>query len=892
MRNGSGMGGKRRQMAGPDTGGGGARTTTEAARGRKGFRLTGRDRAIVAFAGRQRAVEARQVAERFQMDLANTYRRSARLVAEGLLEHRRVLHGAPGVYMATRAGLDWASLRLPVARIDLATYAHDVEAVWLAIELEREFTADRVLTERELRSREMSAAWAAHRGGAPVEPRYAVPLNPNGGPRGLHFPDLVVEGGGPRGGLLAIELERTAKGASRLRRIIAAYRDGLHVEQVRYYASDGTLPALERSIAEERGNHVAQVFDLRPWRPRSAVPALVPWLLAAGSQSADEPSRRIEPVPLQDLGERLAPVAASFAGALAVTVVAIYLACRWSRLRWTWAIALGAMLTAVSAALAPVPLAGALGAAVGGAVVACTLWDEERKDERRGGRRRRRARSKRGPVEMWIAARSRRRVRRGPLGAIDLDGARLWPRWWRRGPARIALGEDLVQRRPVWLAFDQLAKHLLILGATGGGKSNSLLWIVTRAIRAGYGSLVLDMKGDPALRERLMVEAGLCRRPFYLWRIEGGGQLYNPLAAGDSTARRDRLTASQTFSEDYYRGLFSAHAKVVLDALASSGRDVTLDAVAAFWDPGDLKGLVRAVDDRTVAEAIARYCERLPRGQLEHIASLRTRISEVTDTTAGEWLRAGRSAAEEIDLRDVLRRRAVVVFSVNSDSYPGAAATIGNLVLQDLVGAVGEFRQERISVRSVVAVDEFGALSGEQLGRLLSTARDVGLPMVLAGQDLAQLRRVSEHFEAEVKANVSALIAHRQSEPDSAEQIARICGTEEVIQQTQQINRLRSPLLFGEPDHATGVGSEHYERDFRVPPDAIKELSNGEAVVRAWNPADVHVVRMYRCETAQEAAALGTVSGEDGRRRRATVAEVARAAERLRLASVVSESAP
>lgn len=853
-------------------------------RGRGGCRLTVRDKAIVAFAGRQRGVEARQVAERFEMDLANAYRRSARLVEAGLLEHRHVLHGLPGVYMATRAGLDWAGLGLPVARIDLATYAHDLEAVWLALALEREFTADAVLTERELRSRDMSAAWVAYRSGGPLAPRYAVALNSNGGPRGLHFPDLVVDGGGPRGGLLAVELERTPKGAARRRRIVAAYRDGLHVDQVRYYAAPDTARALERTIADERANQVAPVFDLRPWRPRSTALVFGPWLVAAGPDRGHGDSRGAEPMPLEDLIERLTPPAASFVGALGATVFAVYLACRWSRLRWTWAVPVGAVLTAAAAALAPIPLAGALGAAFGSVVVAGALWDEERKDERRGGRRRRRARSKRGPLEMAAATLERGSARRGALGAVNLEGPRLWPRWWRRGGPRIALGEELVKRRPVWLAFDQLAKHLLILGATGGGKSNSLLWIATRSVRAGYGAIVLDMKGDPGVRERLMVEAGLCGRPFYLWRIEGAGQHYNPLKLGDSTARRDRLTASQIFSEDYYRGLFSAHAKAVLDALAHAGREVTLEAVAELWDPGELKALVRAVDDRAAAEAIVRYCERLPRGQLEHIASLRTRITEVTDTTAGEWLRAGSSAAEEIDIREVLERRAVVVFSINSDSYPGAAATIGNLVLQDLVGVVGELRQSRRKAQSVVAIDEFGALSGEQLGRLLSTARDVGLPTMLAGQDLAQLRRVSEHFEAEVKANISALIAHRQSEPDSADQIARICGTEEVVQQTQQIDRPRSSLLSGDPDHATGVGSEHHERDFRVAPDAIKDLSNGEAVVRTWNPAGVQVVRIYRCETAEEAAALGTVRDPGGSSRRATVAEMSGIAERLRLA--------
>jgi energy-coupling factor transporter ATP-binding protein EcfA2 len=453
----------------------------------------------------------------------------------------------------------------------------------------------------------------------------------------------------------------------------------------------------------------------------------------------------------------------------------------------------------------------------------------------------------------------RRRVTSGPFGAIDLRPRRRRRPWQRSGP-RMALGIKGISGRPVWLSFAQLGKHVLILGATGSGKSNTLVWMASRAIRAGHGAVLLDMKGDPELRERLAVEAGLNGRPFYVWQIEAGGQRYNPLKAGDTTAKRDRLTASQMFSEDYYRGLFSTHSKIVLGALEAAGRETTIAALREFWDPQDLKGLTRAIDDEDARDALANECERLTRQQAEHVVSLRARLAEVADTTAGESLRAGTSEADEIDLRRALERRAIVVFSVNSDVYPGAAATIGNLVLQDLVGVVGGLRQARIKAQSVLAVDEFGALSGDQLGRLFSTARDVGLPTLLAGQDLAQLRRVSPHFEAEVKANVSALIAHRQSEPDSAEQIARMCGTEEVVAQTRQVDHRRWPGSNGQTGHETGVGSQHHERQFRVQPDAIKDLDTGEAVVRLWNPGSVQIARMYRCETSDEATALATVT--------------------------------
>jgi hypothetical protein len=124
---------------------------------RRGFRVTGRDLAMVRWLGRQRFAEAGQVARRFGMDERNTYRRLRGLVALGPLDHQRVLHGQPGVYLATREGLAAVGLRLPAPRVDLRTYAHDLGAAGLAIELEREFGAEAIVMERELRSLDTNA---------------------------------------------------------------------------------------------------------------------------------------------------------------------------------------------------------------------------------------------------------------------------------------------------------------------------------------------------------------------------------------------------------------------------------------------------------------------------------------------------------------------------------------------------------------------------------------------------------------------------------------------------------------------------------------------------------------------------------------------------------------
>jgi hypothetical protein len=101
-----------------------------------------------------------------------------------------------------------------------------VELSSLVVELEREFESERVTTEREARAADTSL------GTAPAEQqRFAVQLTgahgqiqlTPAGHRRLHFPDYAVVEAPSQSAerVLAVELERTAKGRTRLRRILA-----------------------------------------------------------------------------------------------------------------------------------------------------------------------------------------------------------------------------------------------------------------------------------------------------------------------------------------------------------------------------------------------------------------------------------------------------------------------------------------------------------------------------------------------------------------------------------------------------------------------------------------------------------------------------------------------
>lgn len=220
--------------------------------------VTVRDQAILGWLARNRFATARQVQRGWELSKRMAYRRLARMQELGLLQHRKVFHGEPGVYLPTRAGLRVAGVDLPSSTVDLATYRHSVALVSLGLDLEPE--ADALVTEREIRHADGGVRERA-------DLRYAVHLSGDGtshhGTR-LHIPDLVLVH--DDGELEAVELELTPKRTRRLRSIIRAFVRARHLRRgVTYYTPKDNVARLVRGVAREL--EAEDVVTVRSWEP-------------------------------------------------------------------------------------------------------------------------------------------------------------------------------------------------------------------------------------------------------------------------------------------------------------------------------------------------------------------------------------------------------------------------------------------------------------------------------------------------------------------------------------------------------------------------------------------------------------------------------------------------
>jgi hypothetical protein len=84
--------------------------------------------------------------------------------------------------------------------------------------------------------------------------------------------------------------------------------------------------------------------------------------------------------------------------------------------------------------------------------------------------------------------------------------------------------------------------------------------------------------------------------------------------------------------------------------------------------------------------------------------------------------------------------------------------------------------------------------------------------------------------------NIEFAVIHREADPDSAERLARMAGTEPTWVTTRQVG-VKAESIFQRPP-----GTRTPDRDFIVNPDAFKRLRPGEAVLitpTAKPPAEI-----------------------------------------------------
>ncbi len=430
-------------------------------------------------------------------------------------------------------------------------------------------------------------------------------------------------------------------------------------------------------------------------------------------------------------------------------------------LHWSWL--LGATLVApwlrpMLGGCLTVVLAASLGALLRG-----RRWQREDLDA--GADLARAAKLRVGPVDVLLSA----------INALALR--------WRRatGASGWFRAEQLIIGRArrgrlvsIPLGGARGGTHALLVGATGSGKTVTQTWIATRAVERGMGAIVIDPKGDHAMREAMMRVAQRVDRELIEWTPQGPCT-YNPFARGSDTEVADKVLAGERFTEPHYLRQAQRFLGHVVRALRASGIETSLSTIAANLEPGALEVLTRNLPESS-ARVVYAYLDSLTPRQLSDVAGVRDRLSILAESDLARWLESGDASARRFDLFEAVQEHAIVYFDLEADRRPLLTQMLGAAIVQDLQTTVASGRA--CAHPTVVVIDEFSALAAEQVVRLFGRARSAGFSLVLGTQELADLRLPGrEALLEQVLGNLAVLLAHRQVVPASAELICKLAGT-------------------------------------------------------------------------------------------------------------------
>lgn len=324
-------------------------------------------------------------------------------------------------------------------------------------------------------------------------------------------------------------------------------------------------------------------------------------------------------------------------------------------------------------------------------------------------------------------------------------------------PARryLFLGNQVEGGAPFVVPAVRANPHVWVMGGAGTGKSALVLApLVVQLLQNRVGSVaVFDPKPDKALFESCRLTAAGLGLPFRHVCITPGMSSYSfpPLlqthfAQQTLTARAETLVQALNldYGVQYGAAYYTAMVETfVRNVLARFPAVRSPEGLAELFDrPDQLRGLV---DAKTWDDS-------------NHVRSIFAKLAGVTslNLTPGTPGVDPRAVAAAVDLIDLFRERQVAYFALDSAQLRTTTRSVIGLGFYNLLAAAafaGRYLPPHAKVPVACVIDEAQEIVAPNLEILLDQARDLGIQLVLAHQNLEQLHRKERDYQGVLEEN-------------------------------------------------------------------------------------------------------------------------------------------
>ena len=366
------------------------------------------------------------------------------------------------------------------------------------------------------------------------------------------------------------------------------------------------------------------------------------------------------------------------------------------------------------------------------------------------------------------------------------------------------------------------ASHIVAIGASGAGKTQTILRLIAAHMQMGWRVIVIDAKED---NETGMVFSdlartnGVARMRTKVWPNAGPVDLFR----GDSSAVRDRLMACETFTEPYYKSVAGMILTLVSEA---PQRPRCFADVVSSLDAAALKATWAGTPKAALASGIVasdvqgvRYRYSVLESQLHSMGAI--------GGNAGGW------SWEDCDAAWI---------TLPTSTRTEGAASFGRALLVDLVSYIRDPQRRQDKRPILLVVEEMGAIvSGDPTtARLVieafERARSAHVRAIVSVQTPDGLGEPD--VQNRILGSGAAVLCHRMPMPEI---ICNLLGTRYGLEASLGVSRSGDLL---------DAGSLREQSQFVLPPDLVRQLPVGQAVfIHGHHWSHVAVPRAHAAST-------------------------------------------
>jgi len=339
-------------------------------------------------------------------------------------------------------------------------------------------------------------------------------------------------------------------------------------------------------------------------------------------------------------------------------------------------------------------------------------------------------------------------------------------------PGGLQLGENphRGESPDVFLSVENRLRHLHVIGASGTGKSNFLLHLIAQDMERGQGIAVLDPHGDLIDAILGMVPPSRIDDVILLDPSDETAALgLNILSAHSEIERTllasDLVSVFQRLSTSWGDQMTVVLQNAILAFLESSRGGSLLDLRRFLLDTAVRKEFLKTVTDPEVVFYWEKGFPALAGNK--SIGPLVTRLEQFLAPKPIRNIVAQRQSA--VDFNALMDGGKIFLARLSQGAIGRENAyLLGSLLVTKLQQMVMSRQRQEASLRRPfwLYIDEFHNFITSSMAEILSGARKYGLGMVLAHQNLQQLRR-DEEVSSSVLSNAGTRVVFRVGDHDA-----------------------------------------------------------------------------------------------------------------------------